>query len=1426
MSSLIQNPAPGTRLLACAGDLLEVTLRAPQGRAGDARLRTNLGRAEISRGEIVAHTEEQRPFLAADWHDLPMTAVGDGLFRVRVPLCDTGRFAAKACFIPGGASTPEWPEGDNLHIKVAPAFTACANCLYTAFVRQFGPALRRSPPSLAPDATLHRLDAAGYAVIPPSGTFRSLMARLDTIIVRLGCRILQLLPIHPVPTTFARMGRFGSPFACLDLFAVDPALAEFDRRATPLDQFRELVDAVHARHARIMLDLPANHTGWASTLQAHHPEWFDRNEDGSFRSPGAWGTVWEDLVQLDHRHAPLHSRLAEVFLFWCRQGVDGFRCDAGYMIPCETWRFIVARVRQEHPDTLFLLEGLGGKLEVTERLLTEANMDWAYSEIFQMEDRAALERYLPSILALSGSAGPLIHFAETHDNNRLAARGETYARMRTALAALLSDAGAFGIANGVEWLATAKIDVHDAAPLNWGTRRNQVRAIARLNSLLAAHPAFAAGARVRLVQLGGGNVLAARREKIGAPPLLALVNLDCAQTQSVAWRSADFHAVPAWDLLSGEAVSLASGHGESRLELAPGQVRCLSGDGADCRRVAERRRAHEPEAIERRRRNLLALRVRHWLGASLSLPDSLDVAALGAALARDPYRFCATKATDGRAGAASPALPRVATWNWPADQRRVVMLPPGFLLLVRAPHPFRVRLESAERAVAGDESIALGDGSHATLLQPAPAPTDAARAARNLTLHMTLFPPAGVQHGQGPLLALAEGAQARARLRVEGAALRADGHFTVLANGRGAMAQVRGAWGTIRSQYDALLAVNLNPQAPDNRRVFFTRCRAWAVHCGYSHALDAACTEWFEADPAGTRAAWRFRTPIGMGRRVAITLSLSLTSGRNRAVLDVTRAALAGETEALADDDPITVVLRPDIEARDFHAKTQAFTGPEIRFPAAVRQEADGFLFQPSPAERYRLHAEGGHFHAEQQWSYGVPHPEDAERGLGGQSDLFSPGWFGIELRGGQRARLTAAAEDGAAPASDEAATLESGPETLPLEKTLRHALNLFIVARGTRRTVIAGYPWFLDWGRDTLIVLRGLIAAGRGAEALDILAEFGSRERQGTLPNMLRGADDANRDTSDAPLWFAVAVRDAAAALGAAALETPCGDRPLRAVLLSIARHYRDGTPNGIRCDRASGLIYSPPHFTWMDTNYPAATPRGGYPIEIQALWIATLNFLRERAGIEEFASIENQARTALERYFVLPEGWLADCLRAPPGVAAAAATPEDALRPNQLLAVTLGAIAPREALAREILRACETLLVPGAMRTLADRPVRVPQPVPGRHGPLNDPHNPYWGRYLGDEDTRRKPAYHNGTAWLWPFPLYCEGLLKVYGAAARAPALALLSSTLESLNSGCIGQLPEILDGDAPHHQRGCGAQAWSVSELLRVWRLCAAP
>ncbi|MBI5801384.1 MAG: hypothetical protein HZA92_11795 [Verrucomicrobia bacterium] len=398
----------------------------------------------------------------------------------------------------------------------------------------------------------------------------------------------------------------------------------------------------------------------------------------------------------------------------------------------------------------------------------------------------------------------------------------------------------------------------------------------------------------------------------------------------------------------------------------------------------------------------------------------------------------------------------------------------------------------------------------------------------------------------------------------------------------------------------------------------------------------------------------------------------------------------------------------------------------------------------------------------------------------------------------------------------------------------LNRAIRAFVVRRDAGKTVIAGYPWFLDWGRDTLICARGLLAAGLRDEVRQILVTFGRFAEDGTLPNAIYGDNASNRDTSDAPLWYGVVCEDFADGDGEP--HTASGElyvtpvdargRTIADVLRTIATGYLHGTPNGIRVDAASGLVWSPSHFTWMDTNFPASTPREGYPVEIQALWIRLLRQL-DRIGVapdgEAWSEIAARAERSLNELFWLPDkGWFADVLLAKSGISARDAVRDEALRSNCLFPISLGLVNGERA-RRTVDAALRHLVIPGALRSLAPLPITPPLPIYSHDGRLlNDPANPYWGRYEGDEDTRRKPAYHNGTAWTWTFPVFCEALARAHDLAPEsvAAARAYLGSASDLLNTGCLGQLPEIVDGDAPHTQRGCDAQAWGATEALRVW------
>jgi len=640
------------------------------------------------------------------------------------------------------------------------------------------------------------------------------------------------------------------------------------------------------------------------------------------------------------------------------------------------------------------------------------------------------------------------------------------------------------------------------------------------------------------------------------------------------------------------------------------------------------------------------------------------------------------------------------------------------------------------------------------------------------------------------------------------------------------------AWTELGSRYDSLLAANMSRDYPENRWIMFTRCRAWLVFQGYSQALNTDCLEAFAVNDLGG-GFWRYHVPTGQGENIWLTMGLNLVSGENALQMTFYRHPSDDRDDHLADNKPVQLILRPDIENRSFHETTKAFTGPEDHWPQSVRPYPQGFEFRPDSQHRLRVQVSSGGFIPEPEWQYMVHRAVDAERGQDPDSDLFSPGYFSVALEGNQQAGFSAdialAADDGplqkAPSAGQYAGSFETENNTrYSPQKILARALDDFVVQRGEHKSVIAGYPWFLDWGRDALIFVRGLIAARQLAKSQAILKQFGQFEQQGTLPNMIQGNQAANRDTSDAPLWFILACDDLLRAENNDAfLEADCAGRSVGDIILSIGKGIMAGTPNGIKMDPVTGLVFSPIHYTWMDTNHPAGTPRQGYPIEIQALWYAALRLLSrvDRAeNQDQWSRLSLKVQSSIINLFWQNDlGYLSDCRHAAADQSALEATADDALRPNQLLAVTLGAVSDED-LCRRILASCEALLVPGAIRSLADRPVAYPIEIIHQGTMMNDPHHPYQSKYSGDEDSRRKPAYHNGTAWTWPFPLYSEAWWMTYGSESRQTALAWLTSGVRLLDRGCVGHIPEILDGDFPHTPRGCDAQAWGASELLRVW------
>ena len=1418
-------PPAGARLARYVGDRLVFRLAHP--RAGTpgwrAFLRTNLTRAVRARGEVV-ELAGTRPggastFAGASWRDIPLDPE-PGAWSLDLPLTEVGYFRAKAYALdPEGRQ--HWPDGEDVGISVHPDHLRSGNTIYCAFPRLFGPT-RSLRQTLAPtvEERLRALDARGYTVIPPSGTLRDLTACVPHIMERLGCRILHLLPVTPTPTVCAKMGRFGSPYAGQDLALVDPALVDFDRRSTGADQFRELAYAVHLRDGLLLLDIVVNHTGWCSRLQEEHPEWFKRDPDGAFHSPGAWGITWGDLVELDNRFPALWEATAEALLAWCRRGVDGFRCDAGYMVPLPTWQYLVARVRQEFPDTTFLLEDLGGPWEATEALLTEGGMQWAYSELFQNHDPRQVSGYLDHALRQGTRLGPLVHYSETHDNDRLAKRGRAWSLLRSRLCALASTSGAFGFTCGAEWLAEEKIDVHEARGLAWGAEPNLVAELSALNRLLAEHPCFFDGASVMRVSPDEAPALAlVRRSAEGRDACLVLVNLDLERFREVALPAALWASLgkPACDLLGGSPPQGRAADTQHILVLEPGAAHCLAAAPQPVGLAGKAYRARRAQA---------AWAYRHLTQA---LPaEALGPAPwpeLGALAGRDPAAFLAAlrrldpaRAKTDLFAALSEALardgyPAVLRWT-PADLGRVVPVPPDHWLLVEDEAPFDLTLRREGRLDLHLRAIPGGRG-HIAAVFPGHLAA-AGRRSEDAELVLDRFQGAGVQaRGALRLLSAAPSFEAKGR---EG--------LLLLTNGRGAMARLQADLGAIASKYDCLLAANLHPDCPSDRHVLAKRLRAWVNADGFLTALDGESL--LDVEP-GPPARWRFLAHAGDGRTVELRLEAAFAEGRNALRLRLSRpGGPPPKGAALPPDRAVGITLRLDLEDRSFHGETRACPEADAFFRQATvaLDDAPGFRFRAAPDRALEARASSGRFHPEPEWSLGVPHPVEASRGQADRGDAWSPGWFELPLPEGGCVELLLEAEPaGAAPF--EAPPLPNGG--LDAEdrfgRRLQAAARDFLARRGEGLTVIAGYPWFLDWGRDTHIACRGLLAGGWHAEVRRILLTFARFERDGTLPNMLGPEDTANRESSDAPLWFGLACEEASAALGPELYEADAGGRPLREVLASIARHHLRGTGSSVRVDPASGLVWSPAHFTWMDTNHPAGSPREGYPVELQALWIRLLRqveALGEACPREGWAAWAARAEASLDRFWNEAGGFFHDHLAAGPGQSAAQAQADGALRPNQLLLASLGLVG--DARARRMVAAATThLLIPGALRSLAPLPVALPLPIRAADGrPLNDPLHPYWGRYEGDEDTRRKPTYHNGTAWVWPLGVYAEALAAAWNfePAAVAAARALLGSADRLLEEGCRGHLPEILDGDAPHAQRGCDAQAWSATELLRVW------
>jgi predicted glycogen debranching enzyme len=477
---------------------------------------------------------------------------------------------------------------------------------------------------------------------------------------------------------------------------------------------------------------------------------------------------------------------------------------------------------------------------------------------------------------------------------------------------------------------------------------------------------------------------------------------------------------------------------------------------------------------------------------------------------------------------------------------------------------------------------------------------------------------------------------------------------------------------------------------------------------------------------------------------------------------------------------PFELRLSPFLAGRDYHSLIH---DSDAALPY-VHINVPGATFEAKP----------------DRWKNFV-YDRERERGLDSEEDLFTPGAYVITLNRGDVLPVVLATEDREWNASAMIEEERKRRETLisPTDNrqpitALTLAADQFLIDRDGKKTIIAGYHWFTDWGRDTMIALPGLcLATGRFDDAKQILRRWLAAASNGMIPNRFPdGTNEPEFNSVDAGLWLFIAIWRYREATG--------DDLFVREEALPVLREainwLERGTRYNIHVDLDS-LLYAGARgvaLTWMDAivDGEAVTPRRGKPVEINALWYNALRIVATLSGDAALASRADTVREAFETAF-----WNRDAQ-----VCFDVVNPNDAsIRPNQLFAIALPFPLFDDVRAEEILNVCESqLLTPVGLRTLAP----------------SDPS--YHGQLLGDQRAR-DTAYHQGTVWPWLLGPYIDALIRYRGDAGRETARGLIANMQAHLAEAGVGTISEIFDGDAPHAPRGCIAQAWSVGEVLRV-------
>ena len=613
------------------------------------------------------------------------------------------------------------------------------------------------------------------------------------------------------------------------------------------------------------------------------------------------------------------------------------------------------------------------------------------------------------------------------------------------------------------------------------------------------------------------------------------------------------------------------------------------------------------------------------------------------------------------------------------------------------------------------------------------------------------------------------------------------------ADGRGGFAS--GATGLVRTRrYHALLLTAATP--PTGRLVLVNGIEAWVETAAGRFALTSQAYASGTIYPDGARhvtaftaspwPCWRYTLPDG----TAVEHEIFVTRATQETVL------------RWRTDRPARLIVRPLISGRDYHALHHE----NANFNFATTREAAALVWRPYsglPA----ITARGNFAWADgPDWYRSFLYAAEQDRGLDCVEDLASPGSFTWDLHQDDAVLILRADSAG----SEAAATLAAAERTRRDTPPLTAAANAYLASRGTGQTVLAGFPWFTDWGRDTFIAMRGLlISTGRLQEAADILLAWADLVSEGMLPNRFPdGAGPPEYNAVDASLWFIIAAHELMEAGGA----SPAGAGHLRRAALAILDGYTAGTRFGIAADPADGLLRAGVpgvQLTWMDAKVGdwVVTPRIGKPVEVQALWVNALAIAGRWPGGSRWMAAGLRARDSVLAFY--PDratGGLIDVLDAD-GVPGAV---DRRVRPNQVLAagdLPIPVLTPRLT-AGVVALAERSLLTPLGLRSLAP----------------DDPE--YRGHYAGGP-LERDGAYHQGTVWPWLLGSFVSAWLAARGNTpeARAEGRARFLPPLHAhLQTAGLGHVSEVADGDVPHTPGGCPFQAWSLGALIRIEAMLA--